>query len=182
MRFIFALFLIIFAFASAHADSCPSDPFLPVAPSDLVQAKDLSAEDLLFHEKYMKIALDRVIEVNGKFGAAIVHKNGTLMCVSVNQGSVSRIYHGEIAAIINCTNIFASKGIVQPTWEDYYIYTTGEPCPMCSAAIMWSKFDKVIFGSYVSNMYCERCFNQLPMAANNIMNLGYGIGHNTQLI
>ncbi|EGC30077.1 hypothetical protein DICPUDRAFT_58458 [Dictyostelium purpureum] len=176
MKLLLSLILFIFvAFATAHND-CPKSAYLDVPPSDLVQAKDLSAADKVFHEKYMRIAIQVAIDNNAKFAAAIVHKNGTVMCTGVNTGR-ARIYHGEIEAIVNCTQMYGKK-----TWEDHYLYTTGEPCVMCSGAIMWSKFDKTIFASYVNNMYCERCFNQLPMDSNEIFKLGYGINHNTQLI
>ncbi|KAN0039898.1 hypothetical protein ACTA71_007135 [Dictyostelium dimigraforme] len=179
MRLILTLLLVILSIvaASAHKNNnCPSSPYFDVAPSDITHAKDLSATELAFHEKYMKIAIDVAIDNNSKFAAAIVHKNGTLMCTGVNVGG-SRMYHGEVKAIMNCTTLYGKA-----TWEDHYLYTTGEPCPMCSAAIMWTKFQKVIFASYVSNMYCERCFNQLPMDSNEIFKLGYGINHQIVVI
>ncbi|KAK5574899.1 hypothetical protein RB653_010153 [Dictyostelium firmibasis] len=176
--FLFVLLLVTLSFSSVFADhnKCPSSPYFDVAPSDITHAKDLSAEELAYHSKYMQIAIDVAIENNSKFAAAIVHKNGTLMCTGVNVGG-SRMYHGEVKAIMNCTNMYQKA-----TWEDYSLYTTGEPCPMCSAAIMWTLFQKVIFASYVSNMYCERCFNQLPMDSNEIFKLGYGINHDIVVI
>ncbi|KAK5574980.1 hypothetical protein RB653_010235 [Dictyostelium firmibasis] len=169
---------------SSEVEECPESPYYdnpPVDPENayngLIYAKDLSSTEKEFHERYMRIALDKAIQHNSKFGAAIVHKNGTLMCTAANTGDGSRILHGEIRAILNCSELYQ-----QTTWEDYYMYTTGEPCPMCSAALLWTKFEKVIFGTFISNMYCERCFSQLPMDADRIFRLGYGINHNAVLI
>ncbi|KAK5584665.1 hypothetical protein RB653_006281 [Dictyostelium firmibasis] len=176
-----SIILVIFALAVsalAHRnDNCPKSPYFPVAPADLIKAEDLSPADKTFHEKNMRVAIDVTKAINQKFGAAIFSSNGTLMCTGVNTGQTSAILHGEIRAILNCSELYGKT-----TWEGYYLYTTGEPCPMCSAAIMWAKFDKVIFASYVSNMYCERCFNQLPMDAVEIFKLGYGINKNTVVI
>ncbi|KAN0033333.1 hypothetical protein ACTA71_002757 [Dictyostelium dimigraforme] len=177
-------FGIIGQSTSSEFEECPESPFYenpPVDPENayngLIYAKDLTTSEREFHETNMKIALDKAIQHKSKFGAAIVHKNGTLMCTAANTGEGSRILHGEIRAIMNCTELYN-----QASWEEYYMYTTGEPCPMCSAALLWTKFEKVIFGSFISNMYCERCFSQLPMDADTIFRLGYGINHNAVLI
>eukprot|EP01132_Coremiostelium_polycephalum_P000456 gene456-576_t len=168
--------MAIAAFVAVDA-KCPTEPFFKIAPSPIKHAKSLPAATRAYHEQYMRIALDAVIGVNGRFGAAIVAPNGTVMCTGVNQGAKNRLFHGEIVAINNCSAIYNKN-----TWEGYTLYTTGEPCVMCQAGAMWTKFKTVVFGSYVSNMYCERCLNQLPIASNYINGLGYGIGHYTEII
>eukprot|EP01132_Coremiostelium_polycephalum_P005615 gene5615-6987_t len=170
--------LVIAIIAAIVSASCPSEPFFKVAPSPIRHAaKDLTPTELTYHEYYMNIALDAIKAVNGKFGAAIVHENGTVMCTGVNQGVKNRLFHGEIVAINNCSEIYGKN-----TWEGYTIYTTGEPCVMCQAGIMWTKFKRVVFGSYVSNIYCERCAAQLPVGSHVINGLGYGINHYTEII
>ncbi|KAF2070023.1 hypothetical protein CYY_008654 [Polysphondylium violaceum] len=178
MKFLLlAVVLLACVFGSIEAKKCPSDWAFPVAPSDIKLAKDLPVAERKVHEKFMKQALDLVIAVNGKFGAVIVDANNTVVCGGVNMGAISRIYHGEIVAIKNCSEITGKA-----TFQDHTIYTTGEPCPMCQSAIMWTKFKRVVFGSFISNMYCERCFNQIPIASNIINAAGYGINHYVDII
>eukprot|EP01132_Coremiostelium_polycephalum_P003171 gene3171-3970_t len=172
------LSLAVLAFLAVSEAKCPSEPFFKIAPSPIRHAKDLPKDELAYHNSYMQIALDAIRQVpNGKFGAAIVAPNGTVACTGTNQGTKNRLFHGEIVAINNCSAIHGKN-----TWEGYTIYTTGEPCVMCQAGIMWTKFKRVVFGSYVSNIYCERCAAQLPVGSNVINGLGYGINHYTEII
>ena len=97
--------------------------------------------------KFMKIAIEEAKNGiknghGGPFGAVIV-KNGNVigqghnMVVKNNDPTC----HGEISAIRDaCKNLknFDLKGAE--------IYTTGEPCPMCLGAILWSNIDKIYYG------------------------------------
>ena len=97
--------------------------------------------------KYMKMA---IIEAKkgihsghgGPFGAVIV-KDGLVVgkghncVVSKNDPTC----HGEISAIRN-----ACKKLNRFDLEGADIYTTGEPCPMCLCAILWSNINKIYYG------------------------------------
>ncbi|EGC35511.1 hypothetical protein DICPUDRAFT_78829 [Dictyostelium purpureum] len=181
VTFLVLVFSII-SLAKAGKSECPSSPFVQVPPSDLIQPKDLSTSDLIFHENNMRIALNLAISVNGRFGAAIINRNGTLLCTAMNNGTVSKILHAEINAILNCTDIMAARGIKQSSWEGYYLYVTGEPCPMCTSALIWSKFDAVIFGTYVDTLYCGKCNSQLPITSNYINGFSYGVGSKLKIV
>ncbi|EGG24813.1 CMP/dCMP deaminase [Cavenderia fasciculata] len=189
MKFLISLLVLVCMVFVANAGTCPDSPFIDASlvgrgkykdmakPPYVKTPKDLNSTELHKHENWMKLALQITKAVNGRFGAVIVNENGTLACTGVNQGKINRINHGEIVAINNCSNLYTKN-----MFEGWTLYTTGEPCPMCQAAIMWTKFKTVVFGSYVSNMYCERCLNQLPISSAAINSLGYGIGHYTEII
>ncbi len=83
----------------------------------------------------------------GPFGSVVV-KDGKIIgrghnnVVSHNDPTA----HGEICAIRDaCKNIdsFSLKGCE--------LYTTAEPCPMCLAAILWARIDKLYYGCNVDD-------------------------------
>ncbi len=97
--------------------------------------------------EFMKVAIDEAMEGilnghGGPFGAVIV-KDGKIIGRGHNRVVANNdpTHHGEISAIRNaCANLstFDLSGAT--------IYTTGEPCPMCLGAILWSNIDKIYYG------------------------------------
>ncbi len=78
----------------------------------------------------------------GPFGAVIV-KDGVIVasghnCVLKNTDSTC---HGEIDAIRK-----AEQQLQTYDLSGCELYTTGEPCPMCLAAILWANIGKVYYG------------------------------------
>ena len=83
----------------------------------------------------------------GPFGCVIVKDN-----IIVGEGH-NRVLidhdptaHGEITAIRN-----ACKNLSTHDLSGCILYTTGEPCPMCLAAIMWAGIDKVYYAKYTED-------------------------------
>lgn len=97
--------------------------------------------------EYMKLA---IIEARkgihnghgGPFGAVIV-KDGEVVGKGHNQvlRNNDPTCHGEMMAIHK-----ACKTLNTYDLSGCEIYTTGEPCPMCMAAILWANIDKVYYG------------------------------------
>ena len=78
----------------------------------------------------------------GPFGAVIVKDNkvvakGHNLVLKTNDPT----NHGEMMAIHK-----ACKKLKTYDLSGCEIYTTGEPCPMCMAAILWANIDKVYYG------------------------------------
>jgi guanine deaminase len=78
----------------------------------------------------------------GPFGAVIVKDNkvvakGHNLVLKTNDPT----NHGEMMAIHK-----ACKKLQTYDLSGCEIYTTGEPCPMCMAAILWANIDKVYYG------------------------------------
>lgn len=97
--------------------------------------------------KYMKMAIKEAEKgINaghgGPFGAVIV-KDGVV--VGKGHNSVVKnndpTCHGEMMAIHK-----ACKKLNTFDLSGCEIYTTGEPCPMCLAAILWANISKVYYG------------------------------------
>ena len=98
--------------------------------------------------KYMQMALDSAYEGiknkdGGPFGAAIV-KNGEVIAVAHNMvlRTNDSTNHAEIVAIRS-----ACKKLNTYDLTGCSIYATGEPCPMCLSAIIWSNIKDIHFGA-----------------------------------
>lgn len=102
--------------------------------------------------KFMKVAIneaDKGIECGhgGPFGTVIV-KDGKIISRGHNE-VVKRndaTCHGEMMALrkaMKKLNTFDLTGCE--------LYTTGEPCPMCLGAILWSNISKVYYGCNVDD-------------------------------
>ena len=83
----------------------------------------------------------------GPFGSVIV-KNGVVIGKGHNQVVKNNdpTCHGEIMAIHK-----ACKTIQSFDLSGCELYTTGEPCPMCLAAILWANISKVYYGCTIED-------------------------------
>ena len=102
--------------------------------------------------KFMKIALEETesgIKNNegGPFGCVIV-KNGIIVGQGHNQVVMRKdpTCHGEVMAIRD-----ACKNLDTFDLSECELYTTGEPCPMCFGAILWSNIAKVYYGCNIED-------------------------------
>lgn len=102
--------------------------------------------------KFMKIALEETeseIKNNegGPFGCVIV-KNGIIVGRGHNQVVMRKdpTCHGEVMAIRD-----ACKNLDTFDLSECELYTTGEPCPMCFGAILWSNIAKVYYGCNIED-------------------------------
>ena len=99
-------------------------------------------------KQFMKLAIEEArIGFNsndgGPFGAIIV-RDGTVIAKAHNQvlGTNDPTAHAEILAIRKaCLNLESYD------LSDCEIYSTSEPCPMCFAAIHWSRLKRLYFGT-----------------------------------
>ena len=97
--------------------------------------------------KYMRMAIKEAEKGishghGGPFGAVIV-KDGVVIAKGHNQVIKNNdpTCHGEMMAIHK-----ACKKLGTFDLSGCEIYTTGEPCPMCLAAILWANISKVYYG------------------------------------
>ncbi len=83
----------------------------------------------------------------GPFGAVVV-KNGELIALGHNRvlSSNDSTCHGEIDAIRKAESKLGTYDL-----SGCELYSTGEPCPMCLAAILWANIKKVYYGCRLSD-------------------------------
>jgi tRNA(Arg) A34 adenosine deaminase TadA len=101
----------------------------------------------MYQKQFMQTAIDEARvgiknQDGGPFGACIVKDNQIIAaghnCVLKNHDSTC---HGEIDAIRK-----AEQNLQTHDLSGCELYTTGEPCPMCLAAILWANIKKVYYG------------------------------------
>ena len=97
---------------------------------------------------FMQMAIDLATRnvasgAGGPFGAVIV-RDGELIATGVNCVTANNdpTAHAEVTAIRNACRVL---GTFQLTGCE--IYTSCEPCPMCLAAIYWSRCTAIYFGN-----------------------------------
>ena len=97
--------------------------------------------------KFMRMAINEARkgihkQHGGPFGAVIV-KDGVVIGKGHNQVLKNNdpTCHGEVMAIHK-----ACKTLKTFDLSGCELYTTGEPCPMCFAAILWANISKVYYG------------------------------------
>ena len=83
----------------------------------------------------------------GPFGAVVV-KNGEAVASGHNHvlANNDSTCHGEINAIRKAENKLQTFDL-----SGCELYTTGEPCPMCLAAILWANIEKVYYGCTIAD-------------------------------
>ena len=94
------------------------------------------------------------------FCAFVVDRNmDSGVARACNHGAANPMLHGEVAVINAAANVFQARGIpFTSVASGHDLYTTGEPCAMCSGSIMWAGFKTAFFGStvgYLSNFYSQ---------------------------
>ncbi|WMW24861.1 nucleoside deaminase [Methanolobus sediminis] len=99
-------------------------------------------------DKFMQAAIDEAREGmehnhGGPFGAIIV-RDGKIVSRSHNEVLLTNdpTAHAEVLAIRKASEILENFDL-----SDCEIYTSSQPCPMCLAAIYWSRIKKVYFGT-----------------------------------
>ena len=77
--------------------------------------------------------------------AIIVDSNGNVLSEAASRliSGCDPTAHPEIVALRSAAKKNNSRYL-----EGCYLYTTLEPCPMCTAAAIWAKLEGIVFGSY----------------------------------
>ena len=86
--------------------------------------------------------------LDAPFGCVISDlETGEVLAEGLNDAEASPILHGETDAIIRLARERPSVD-----WGRTVLYTTAEPCPMCSGAIVWSGIPRVVYGTSISTL------------------------------
>ena len=101
------------------------------------------------HERHMR----RAIEIargnpDAPFGCVIADgETGEILAEGLNDAEKSPILHGETAAVMD---LFSGRSEVDTS--GLVLYTTAEPCPMCSGAILWSGIPRIVLGTRLETL------------------------------
>ena len=99
-------------------------------------------------EYFMRLALAEAKKGDAPYGAVIVKDNEV---VAIAHNTVRRDNDPSAHAEINVIRSLTAK-IKNPSLEGYSIYTTGEPCPMCATACVWSGVSEIIYGASIQDL------------------------------
>ena len=116
-------------------------------PYGFLAAKTASVD----YETHMKKLVTHAKKHNPTypFAAMIVDsKTGKELCLGINRSNDNPTYHGEIDAINQCVKQHGSS----LDWSQLTLITTAEPCAMCQGAIIWSNFQRVVYGTSIDTL------------------------------
>ncbi|WP_404231165.1 nucleoside deaminase [Acinetobacter venetianus] len=96
-------------------------------------------DDQLFIQKAVDLALENA-KSGGRPFAALVVRNGEIIATGVNQIKLTNdpTAHAELSALRE-----AGKTLGNPNLEDCIVYASGQPCPMCLAAMRMAGINQV---------------------------------------
>lgn len=101
----------------------------------------MSKNDEYFMKQAIDMALKARHEGNAPFGALLV-KDGEVVMKDANKINTlsDPTYHAELGLIRK----FCSENNISDL-SDYSLYTSCEPCVMCSGAMVWSKLGRLVY-------------------------------------
>jgi guanine deaminase len=97
-----------------------------------------------FMQQAIALATENVTSGRGGPFGAVVVKDGKVIATGTNQVTASNdpTAHAEVTAIRNaCTALGTFK------LDGCEVYTSCEPCPMCLAALYWSRCTAIFYGN-----------------------------------
>jgi guanine deaminase len=121
---------------------------LPASIEFEEETNAVSQPNPTFMQQAIDLATSNVQSARGgPFGAVIV-RDGEVIATGANQVTSTNdpTAHAEIVAIRNACTTLASFSL-----EGCAIYTSCEPCPMCLAAIYWSRCGAIYYGNSASD-------------------------------
>jgi len=104
-------------------------------------------------KRFMELAIKEAIDGNRKLGkypiGAIIIKGSKVVAKSCNglPSNIDPTAHAEIIAIKKAAKKLGSRYL-----DDCILYTTNEPCAMCSGAMVWANMKGLVFGASVQDM------------------------------
>lgn len=121
------------------------------------------------HELFMRAALDEseksLLEGNGPTGCVIV-KDGVIVAAGHNEEHTTHdpTAHAEIVTIRRLCQQLGHKDL-----SGYTLYSTLQPCGMCSVACLWAGISTVVYGAsrknVTSDLFVEEHLNTVDYIA-----------------
>lgn len=91
----------------------------------------------------IELATENVSDAGGPFGAVIV-RDGVIIGEGQNRvtANLDPTAHAEVMAIRSACQSISGFSLAGAT-----LYTSCEPCPLCLAASLWARLDRVVFAA-----------------------------------
>ncbi|WP_394552823.1 nucleoside deaminase [Agromyces sp. MMS24-JH15] len=104
---------------------------------------DQAAIDRAWLQQAVSLAVENVASGGGPFGAVIV-RDGELLAEGRNRVTrdLDPTAHAEVTAIRAACAAVGDFSLAGAT-----LYTSCEPCPLCLAASLWARIDRVVFAA-----------------------------------
>ena len=109
--------------------------------------------------------------------AIVVDRNGKILASSCSnlRRKNDPTNHPEVEVIRKASEILHSRVL-----DGCYLFTTLEPCPMCTSAAVWAKMQGIVFGAFQedaiaytrSNAHCKFSWRQIEVKARDIIKHG----------
>jgi tRNA(Arg) A34 adenosine deaminase TadA len=105
------------------------------------------------HKELMQKAIEQALKARGDgdyaVGSVVVRHDGRIIGFAGNRSrrDNSPLAHAELLAIDMTAKLMSTRHL-----QEFVLYSTHEPCPMCSAAIVWAKMKAVVFGARISDL------------------------------
>lgn len=119
-------------------------------------------------EKFIKEAI-KVAENSNSIYGAIVVKDDLIISSGTNETEEENdpTAHAEMVAIRHAAQKLNSRYL-----EGCVLYTTAEPCPMCTSAAIWAKMDKIVFGVGINDLIEKQGKRQTRLSAEEVADKG----------
>ncbi|WP_019672249.1 nucleoside deaminase [Psychrobacter lutiphocae] len=103
----------------------------------------LTDNDMIHLKRCVELAAEAVAAGDRPFGSVLVSADGVVLKEDRNRiHSVEPTYHPEIALAR-----WAAQNMSAAERAQAVVYTSGEHCPMCSAAHAWAGLGRIVYAS-----------------------------------
>lgn len=119
-------------------------------------------------EYFMKIALEEAKQGDAPYGAVIVKDH---QVVAKAHNTVKTDSDPTAHAEVNAIRSLAKK-LNNPALAGYILYTTCEPCPMCTALCVWAGISEIILGASIQELI-DAGVSQINVSCEEIIAQGF---------
>ncbi len=128
-------------------------------------------------EGYMQLAIEQAVEAKAAgewpIGAVIVRNDEIIARNQCREARIKSVLgHAELLAVSDACKVMGSTDL-----RDCTLYTTNEPCLMCSAAIMQGKISRVVIATSRHDLP-----HLLRPRKNRIEHLAEDSGYNPEIV
>jgi tRNA(Arg) A34 adenosine deaminase TadA len=121
-------------------------------------------------QKFMLEALEEAKKGNTLYGAVLV-ENKTNEIVARAFNTVKQDSDVSAHAELNLIRGFCKENKTL-NLENYTLYTTCEPCPMCATTAVWAKVSRIVFGLSIKDLI-EKGNSQIDISCKEIVAKSY---------